>query len=234
MDISIGQKYNYLTVIRILPQKPYTRKEVECICDCGNKTILRVYDLIKGNIKTCGKSNCKIHKNILSQNTLKSKNRNKNHYIVKDDYIIGYTTDNNKFYFDIEDLEKVTKYTWSTNSKGYITTNVNHTKMLLHRFIMDADKEDIIDHRNHNKADCRKNNLRCVTNSQNQMNTILRKNNSSGYKGISWHKKHNKWICQIGINGKLKYLGMFDNIEDAIKVRQQAEIKYFGEFRYEA
>ena len=60
------------------------------------------------------------------------------------------------------------------------------------------------------------------------MNRRLQSNNTSGYTGVSFDKKTNKWMARIN---KVT-LGYFENIEDAIKARKEAEIKYFGEFRY--
>lgn len=57
-------------------------------------------------------------------------------------------------------------------------------------------------------------------------NDKLPKNNTSGYRGIT-KNKYGKWAVTIGFKGKNYYLGGFDKIEDAIKVRQQAEAKYY-------
>lgn len=64
------------------------------------------------------------------------------------------------------------------------------------------------------------------------MNSRIRNNNKSGTTGVCWDKKANKWISQISKNRKHFFLGYHINIEDAIKARKEAEIKYFGEFRY--
>lgn len=53
------------------------------------------------------------------------------------------------------------------------------------------------------------------------------KNNKSGVKGVSWNKRFNKWNAQICLKGKVKNLGYFLNLEDAIKARKDAEEKYF-------
>lgn len=54
-----------------------------------------------------------------------------------------------------------------------------------------------------------------------------RKDNKTGVKGVGFNKKTNKWRAGITIQGKNKFLGCFDNIEDAIKARKEAEEKYF-------
>ena len=48
----------------------------------------------------------------------------------------------------------------------------------------------------------------------------------SGHVGVSWHKRHQKWVAYITVNGKQKYLGVFDKIEDAIAARERAELEF--------
>ena len=104
----------------------------------------------------------------------------------------------------------------------------------MHRIVMNIldSPKILVDHIYHNRNDNRKSQLRLVNNQQNQCNTVVAKDNTSGHKGVYWHKKHNKWEALITYNNKQIYLGLYDDIEDAIRVRQQAEIKYFGEYRY--
>ena len=64
------------------------------------------------------------------------------------------------------------------------------------------------------------------------MNRDKPRQNTSGIKGVYWHKKHKKWQANLQINGKLIYLGLYLNKEDAINARKQAELKYFKEFNY--
>ena len=51
---------------------------------------------------------------------------------------------------------------------------------------------------------------------------------SSGTQGVYWHKTRKKWRVMITVNGQLKYVGLFDNKDDAIKARKDAEIFYYG------
>ena len=92
--------------------------------------------------------------------------------------------------------------------------------------------EKLVDHIDEPKTNNKINNLRLATVSQNGMNrSNLASNNTSGCTGVSWNAKEKKWCVQINYNGLYKYLGLFTNKEEAIKVRKEAEIKYFGEFR---
>lgn len=144
---------------------------------------------------------------------------------------IGFTSKNEEFYFDLEDYDKIKQYNWYVDSKGYIRKS--NPTLYMHRLIMNiSDPNIMIDHIYHKKYDNRKSQLRIATCSQNQMNRYVPLSNASGFRGISWHKNKQAWIAQIGINGKLKYLGLYKNIDDAIDARIKAEKYYFGEYNY--
>jgi len=89
----------------------------------------------------------------------------------------------------------------------------------------------MIDHIDHNPLNNCRSNLRIVTPQQNMMNRGKHKNNTSGVIGVGWNKASEKWRATIKLNNKENYLGMFDNFEEVCKVRKEAEIKYFGDFR---
>ena len=103
--------------------------------------------------------------------------------------------------------------------------------MLLHRFVTNTtDRNVYIDHQNRDSLDNRKSNLRTCNDSTNSMNSKLYRTNKSGHKGVRWDKYLNKWTAYIMKNQKFKHLGYFNNYEDAVKVREEAEKKYFGEY----
>jgi len=86
------------------------------------------------------------------------------------------------------------------------------TSQLMHRFIMGLELGDPleVDHIDREQTlDNRRSNLR-VTLDQNQQNTSKQKNNTSGYKGVSWHKFSGKWRAQISHRDKLIHGGLFD------------------------
>ena len=90
--------------------------------------------------------------------------------------------------------------------------------------------EDQIDHINLNKLDNSWNNLREANNTQNQANRVIRKDNTSGYKGVTFCKQTKKWMPRIQINNKTKHLGRFTTKEEAHLVYIKAADKYFGGF----
>lgn len=81
--------------------------------------------------------------------------------------------------------------------------------------------ENGIDHINGNKTDNRISNIREVNHSCNVRNACVRKDNKSGVKGVSRDK--DGWISRISVNGKRKFLGHFDNLDDAVLKRLAAE-----------
>ena len=219
----VGNKFNHLKVLK----RDFTKNKEHiyyiCECDCGRIKSIRKDSITKGISHTCGDKDCMFHINIENHNC-----KIFNKYDLSGEYGIGYTSKGEEFYFDLEDYDLIKNYTWYVGDKGYI--KAENEDITLHRVVMRAKEGDVIDHIFHKKFDNRKSQLRFVTHSQNQMNRDIGKNNTSGHRGISWHKKYQKWIAQIGVMGKLKYLGLFSDIEDAIKARKEAEEKYFGEY----
>lgn len=91
-----------------------------------------------------------------------------------------------------------------------------------------------IDHINLDRQDNRIANLRQATDSQNKANARRQANSTSGFKGVTWHKRLSKWQAAITIGRKTKYLGVFETAEEAHATYQQAAKENFGEFaRYE-
>ena len=80
-----------------------------------------------------------------------------------------------------------------------------------------------IDHINGDASDNRICNLRDVTRKQNMENKSIYKTNKSGYSGVTWHSRDKKWNVRIGHYGKRISLGYFDDLNEAISARIQAE-----------
>lgn len=126
---------------------------------------------------------------------------------------------------DLDVWEKYKQYTWREHN-GYAMTAVKHKNTYMHRLaIGDAPRGYVIDHINQNQLDNRRINLRKTTTTVNMINMRLRKNNHTGYVGIS-QDKHGCYVASITIKKKRIYLGYFKNLEDAIKARKRAEEKY--------
>ena len=83
-----------------------------------------------------------------------------------------------------------------------------------------------IDHINGDPLDNRIENLRDVTQQENNKNACKRKDNKSGHTGVCWNKYREKWHAQIKVNGVSTYLGYFNVLEDAVAARQAASVKH--------
>lgn len=107
---------------------------------------------------------------------------------------------------------------------------------LMHRLILsrilerDLTSKEEVDHVDGNPLNNRRSNLRLANRVQNAANQPKRRNNSSGFKGVSYHRKANKWVARIQIYGKDKYLGLFATAELAHDAYCKAAKEAFGEF----
>jgi len=129
---------------------------------------------------------------------------------------------------DIEDVEKVQNIYWGLSYYNYVYSKYG----FLHNFVLGVDSTnhliEVADHKTRNRLDCRKNNLHIVTRQENSINKGIQSNNTSGYVGVSWNKKRNKYRVYIKIDRKQIHLGYYQNFEDAVDARVLGEIKYFG------
>lgn len=144
-----------------------------------------------------------------------------------------------------EDFEWLSKWKWSyfsgpTNKTGYAVRRgprPQRQRIYMHTAIMKRYKHwkhgKETDHKNTCGCDNRKGNLRLATRKEQSAHRGLQSNNTSGVTGVHWHKQANKWQAGIKISGKQESLGLFPDIKDAIAARRQAEIKHFGEYRYD-
>lgn len=83
-----------------------------------------------------------------------------------------------------------------------------------------------IDHINGNRSDNRIENLRVVSNAENQRNSKIRSTNTSGAAGVSWNKQRAKWQARITVDCKRMHLGYFDSLDEAKTARIKAELRY--------
>ena len=117
---------------------------------------------------------------------------------------------------------------------GYIRLNISGKSYYSHRlawlYIYGEYPLNQIDHINMNKSDNRICNLRECTASQNRMNIGVNKNNNTGFKGVSFFRKSNKYRAEGSINNKTFYLGLFDTAEEASQAYKEFALNNYGEF----
>lgn len=89
---------------------------------------------------------------------------------------------------------------------------------------------EVIDHVDNDRSNDRIENLRPATWAQNLQNMRLRASNVSGRKNVCWDKRRRKWVVQLNVNKRYKFLGRFDDLELAELVATEAREKYHGAF----
>lgn len=102
--------------------------------------------------------------------------------------------------------------------------------IMMHRQILRLLSGEVCDHRNGIRTDNRRVNLRRCTYAENAMNGCMQKNNTSGYKGVSWHKDNRRWSAHIQDKGKSVHLGSFFCLIKAARAYDEAAKERFGEF----
>lgn len=153
-----------------------------------------------------------------------------NDYVVEDN-VIKMKYKKYTFLFDAKHLDKVLKYSWGIEHYGYVVNYANNIR--LHRLLTDCPRNMFVDHIDGNKLNNLDSNLRIVTNQQNSFNRDgYKKGNSSGHRGVYWDKKAKKWEASIKYNYKKKFLGYFDDKNEAIQARLDSEKLYFGKYNY--
>lgn len=218
----INKKFGMLTITGVTKKKEFYY--FNCDCECGNTKDIRVDSVINNKTRSCG---CNTYKN-------RVRKRHRNKIILSDcgKYYIGITSNTkHEFYFDLEDYSTFSKYYLHESKSGYLySSGYKDKKILIHRIITNCPEGYEVDHINHNTLDNRKDNLRIVTRTQNSANHGLRIENTSGVTGV--RKSGKKWRASLTFNKVTYELGLYFNIEEAIKARRKAEEKYFGNYSY--
>jgi AP2 domain len=102
--------------------------------------------------------------------------------------------------------------------------------VIMHRLIMNASDGLEVDHRNGNGLDNQKSNLRVCGCIDNGKNLSKRSDNTSGFKGVNWHKQKSKWRARIQFDFKRIDVGYFDCPIEAARAYNAAALKYHKEF----
>jgi hypothetical protein len=189
MAIQSGEKYGRLTPLYVVGKTSYRVKIWHCKCDCGNFKDIPSTSLTSGNTRSCG---C-LQKETITKIGEKTRFKKgwsldddmvpENKYDISGEYCIGYTPKGDKFYFDLEDYDKIKDYLWYTKEDGYLICQQNGRTIRMNRLIMDCtDSHKDVHHKNHVVYDNRKYNLEICEHYENMIATKTYSNNTSGRK----------------------------------------------------
>lgn len=115
---------------------------------------------------------------------------------------------------DKDDLSRVQRFYWNIDSNGYVVASVNGNQQYLHRYILNVEKGDIIDHLNQNKLDNRKKNLRVVPHRVNLLNNA----------GTCVFEATGGWFVRVG----QEYLGYYRDWNKANEIAQKKKKEYLN------
>lgn len=140
---------------------------------------------------------------------------------------------------DDEDYEELSGFDWYADDLGYANRVLPfdpesgwYPRMPMHRQIAGICRSDKrqVDHIDRNPLNNQRSNLRICTVGQNALNRSILITNTSGFKGVSWHKKYKKWLAQIQIRNKKTVIGFYDSPEIAHVAYCVAAMELHGEF----
>jgi hypothetical protein len=138
---------------------------------------------------------------------------------------------------DADDATRVLRYRWHLHSCGYAARarraedGPGSGPMYMHRQILDAPAGMPVRRRpGASRLDNRRANLRLATLSQSRAGFALRRDNRSGFRGVTWCKRYGTWQAQIQVAGTRHFLGYFESKEEAARVYDIAAREAFGEF----
>lgn len=202
----------------------FPRKMWYCRCECG--TFRNITETKLKNNKNSDYS-CGCARNYKGI----PRSINNNEFVFYYDYVEIKLQNDKSAFIDIDDYDLIKDDHWSFSTDGYaVSSSGKFKKKRLHRVIMGIENkpEIIVDHIDRDKLNNRKINLRAVTKHENSINQSKRKNNKSGIIGVCWWERDQNWMAQIKYNYKRYFLGYYDDFDDAVKARLEAELKFFG------
>lgn len=142
-------------------------------------------------------------------------------------------SNNIKFIVDDDIWHELKKYTWCSNTYGYLQSKENGKTILIHQKVFELKHgyiPKLIDHINKDKLDNKIDNLRETNHSFNNHNKLKKKNTSSKYLGVSFNKSANIWQSSVKKDGKCYYNGYYPTEIEAAEAYNKLAIELYGEF----
>ena len=223
--VFVGQKYSRLLIVArhedVVSKNGKIIRTWKCVCDCGNEITVHGAHLRSGHTKSCG---CLLDENRQFNNLV--------HGLSSTAAYHRYFSMLDRCY--AKDSESYDDY----GGRGIKVCDrwiEPHPRGLLN-FI--EDMGDCPDNMSLDRIDVNgnycKENCRWATNSLQSFNRRILKTNTSGKTGVRLHKHSGLWHARITVNYREISLGYYEEFDLAVKAREEAEMKYYGELKPEA
>ncbi len=208
LKIVAGDKFNRLTILQELPTKRLkggTERSFVCKCDCGEVRNVRLRCLRSGNSKSCGCLNKERVREVHTKHGLSPRGTRMYEYRVWSGMRQRCNNPND------------TGYKYYGGAGIQVCDEWDDFEVFLSDMGEAPTQKHTLD-RNEGKGDYEKSNCSWETRTVQSRNTKkLRSTNSSGRRGVSWHKGARKWAAAITVSYKTVYLGLFENKDDAAR-----------------
>lgn len=205
-----GKKFERWTVMEKVDNNIRNETMYKCVCDCGKESIIMAANLRKGISKSCG---CLRHE-------------------IKSTH--GHAG-NGKWSREYNTWSSMMRRCHNPKATGFKHYGGRGIKVCdawksFEGFLSDmGDRPEL---HSLDRIDCNgdyePNNCKWSTVTEQSINTRVRSNSKSGYKGIGWEPRRNKWRTRITVEKKSIQIGEFTHLHEAIKARKEAELKYWG------
>ena len=135
---------------------------------------------------------------------------------------------------DDSDFEFLSRFTWyplKRDKSLHAIAKIEGKMIAMHQLLLPLeDKNFEVDHKNNNGLDNQRENLRPATRSQNLANNPLRSDSTTGFKGVTFNKRRQRFMAYITCKGITRHLGYFENSRKAAEAYNKAAFETFGEF----
>jgi hypothetical protein len=149
---------------------------------------------------------------------------------MEDGTTIIHLQDGASTIIDTADYHLVSNRRWCKDNEGYVSSSWPRPAVRMHAVILGTPKGTRTDHKDHDGLNNRRSNMRLASAAQNAANMETPQHNTSGFKGVSWHKSRGKWRAYAKKDRRQIYLGYFINLEDAARAYDTKAIELWGPF----
>lgn len=216
--LSIGDRYGRWTVVGeeyTIYKSNKKRRMCKFKCDCGIEKVREITNIIKGRSKSCG---C-YRAEQTSKNSTKHGRRFDKIYIIWRSMVnrCSNASDTNYKHYGARGIQVCDR--WNMSKGGSFENFLEDMGEIPDG--MTLDRIDV--NGNYCKENCR-----WTSYIEQNYNQRIKKSNKTGITGVWYSERDGKYIAYITKNKKRIFLGSFVDIEDARKVRMEAELEYYG------